>query len=224
AWRAEGREAPGCGTSRNPGPHGPRLAALLLVEQRQAGGEAVDEVLPADGAELAHGEEAGQRQRAEQRLHGAGVVVGLVEQPGPAAVAAEEECPRGAGRALASGVLQEQAEVLVGRAGVADVELHRLADADAVAEDQGAALTVQAEDVADQEVAAAERVLVLVDDQADVRALPDELLVARAQLLPELLELDRRGLATQLQDGVLVGAGDDQRLADGPAALRDDAP
>src|SRR5262245_58374191 len=52
-----------------------------FIEQGDAGGEPVNEVLPADRAELALGEEPRQRDRAGLGPHGSGVVVGLGEQP-----------------------------------------------------------------------------------------------------------------------------------------------
>ena len=64
-----------------------------LLEQGNAGGEAVDEVLAADGADLPHGEEAGDRDRAKELANDRNVVVGLGEEPGATAVASEQEGP-----------------------------------------------------------------------------------------------------------------------------------
>ena len=137
----------------------------------------MDEVLAADGADLAHGEEAGDGDRAEDLVDQAHVVVGLVEEPGAAAVASEEQGTRRAGRwpdcrAQRAGF----AQVLVGGLGVADVELDGLADADQVGDRDGPGV-VGPDHVADQEVAALERLLVLVDHPADVQAVLDPPLV-----------------------------------------------
>ena len=65
---------------------------------------------------------------------------------------------------------EQQAEVLVGGGGVADVELHGLPDLDPVADRERAGVLVDAEHVAHEEVAAAEVEPVLVDDDAEVQA------------------------------------------------------
>ena len=66
--------------------------------------------------------------------------------------------------------LQQGVQILVGARGVADLELDRLPDADVVRDDERAALLLQAHDVADEEVAALEFALVLVEDASDVQA------------------------------------------------------
>ena len=128
----------------------------LLLEQRQAGGEAVDEVLAADGAELALGEEAGDRNGAGLGAEDARVVVGLVKQAGAAAVAAEDQRRPGPLLVRAQVELQQGVQVLVGCRGVADVELHRLTDAHPFRHRQRPTIADKAEDVADQEIAAPE--------------------------------------------------------------------
>ena len=105
-------------------------------------------------------------QRPEQLVDDAGVVVGHAEQAPSPPVAREQQ--RGARpRRRSSSV----AQVLVGGVGVADVELHGLADARRRRRPRCApVVAVGAEHVADEEVAAAEVGLVLVDDEADVQA------------------------------------------------------
>src|SRR5690606_12709901 len=62
----------------------------LGPEERQAGGEAVDEVPAPDGPELAGAEHARHRRLAEVLGDHRGVVVGRPEQPAAAAVAGED--------------------------------------------------------------------------------------------------------------------------------------
>src|ERR1043166_3761670 len=120
-------------------------------------------------------------------------------------------------------VMAEQlAKILIGRVGVANVELHGLADANVVGDAHGAGVPIDTDDVADEEVAALEAVLVLVDDQTDVHTVLDEVAFLTVEFLPELLELGERGLAAEFLDDVFVALGDDEVLADGPASLRDD--
>ena len=57
-----------------------RPAPALATEDREAGGEAVQEVLPADGADLTGTERAGQRERTEEVVDEPGVVPGGAEQ------------------------------------------------------------------------------------------------------------------------------------------------
>ena len=84
---------------------------------------------------------------------------------------------------------QQQPQVFVRGVGVADVELHGLADADSVGDDQGAGGAVEAVEVADEEVTPVEVVLVLVHDQPDVRPLAEEFLVAGGQFVEHFLDL-----------------------------------
>src|SRR6516162_8084341 len=60
-------------------------AALSMLERHHARGKAVDEVLPADRAQLALRDKAGQRQVARLAADRPGVVVRLREQAGAAA-------------------------------------------------------------------------------------------------------------------------------------------
>src|SRR5436309_14521143 len=62
-------------------------SSILLHEQRQRGGIAVEEILFTDGADLAIAEEAGQAQRAKVFLHLAGIVARLAKEPLAASVA-----------------------------------------------------------------------------------------------------------------------------------------
>ena len=62
-----------------------------LLEECDARREAVHEVLAADRADLAHGEEAGDRDRTEDLVDQAHVVIGLVEEPRAATVAGEQQ-------------------------------------------------------------------------------------------------------------------------------------
>ena len=64
-------------------------SVLRGLEEGDAGGEAVEEVFLADGAELSGGEEAGCGEVAEGGADGGRVVVGLVEEAGAAAIAGE---------------------------------------------------------------------------------------------------------------------------------------
>src|SRR5262249_44757911 len=97
-----------------------------------------------------------------------------------------------------------------------------LAHADVIVDRQGARLAVEAVDVAHQEIAALEFALIFVHHQAHVQPLLEEVLLARAQPLPDFLKLQQRRLAAQFADDVVVPLGDDEMPADRPATLRYD--
>src|SRR5262245_24881388 len=184
-----------CGRSAGEPTGGPAPAGPLRLrgEQGQAGGEPVHVVAPPDGPDLAGAERTGQRDRPEQLLHQPGVVVGEPEQVPAPAVTGEEE------RAVGTpGAGQEHAQVLVGAARVPHLELHGLTDLDDVTHRQRSGVLVAAEDVPDEEVAAAELVPLLVDDDAEMQSLPEQrpLLVTRRR--GQLLQARERGLAAQL--------------------------
>src|SRR2546430_1898866 len=60
-------------------------------EQRDAGGEPVQEIAPAHWPDLARAERAGDRERAEQLVEDRRVVVGDLEEAAAAPVAGEQE-------------------------------------------------------------------------------------------------------------------------------------
>ena len=74
----------------------------------------MQERAPADGADLAHGEESGDGERAEDVVDRGDVVVGFGEEAGAAAVAAEQERPAdsGAGTCLPLEVIRGTGEIL----------------------------------------------------------------------------------------------------------------
>src|SRR4029077_18542795 len=95
-------------------------------EEGEAGREPVQEVAGADRAEFPGAEAPRQGEGAEELVDDAGVVGGPPGEPLPPPVAGEEDGGVGLGRG------QEVAEVLVGRAGVADLELHGAPDGNVV--------------------------------------------------------------------------------------------
>ena len=109
-------------------------------------------------------------------------MVRLSEQPRSAAGAGEQQCPGGAAAAEGGGFpLQGAPEILIGRVGVPDVELHGLAHLHLLSHRDGSRSGVGAGDAADQEVPLARLGLVLVDDHPHVRALGEQLLLPVGQ-------------------------------------------
>ena len=72
----------------------PSASRPLLFEEGDAGREAVQAVVGADRTDFPLREEAGSRDRPEAFGDAAGVVMGLVEEPGATAVAGEDEGAR----------------------------------------------------------------------------------------------------------------------------------
>ena len=68
--------------------------SVPLAEERDAGGIAVEEVVPADRADLTHGEKTAHRNPAHMLPDGRDVVVGGAEEPLAASVAADRKSTR----------------------------------------------------------------------------------------------------------------------------------
>src|SRR5205085_10430413 len=114
-------------------------------------------------------------------------------------------------------------QILVGPPRVTQIEMDRFTPAHVSLDSQRPGLAVQAEYIANEKIAALKFSLVLSNDAADVETLLKELLVARAQFLPELLQARQRRLAAELFDDIIVPPGDNHVLADRPATLGDNA-
>src|SRR3989442_6752292 len=200
----------------------PLLPPPPVPKQQYRCGEPVHEVAAATGAELARREESGDRDVPERRSDGVDVVVRPPEERFAAPVAREEQ--RAGDRALRAValVLERLAKILARGLGVADLELDRLPHLHHVADRDRADVAVDADEVADDEVAAAQLGLQLGRGLSDVEAAPHEELVSLARRAVELLDPFDRGLAAELEDDVLLGARHGERLADRPATLRHD--
>jgi len=103
------------------------------------------------------------------------------------------------------------------------VELHRLSDTHPISNRQRPARPIDPVQVANQEIATPEGVLVFVQHQADVRAALEQLLIARRQSLVKVPQLLERRPAAEFDDDVVLTLRDDQGRPDRPAALGDDA-
>src|SRR5690349_7356444 len=155
-----------------------RRRRLVVPEECEAGGMAVDEVGATDGAELAGSEETGDGCGGEQLAGDADVVAGLLEHAGAAAVATEQQgARRWIGRRHR--LIEQQSEVFVCGSGVADVVLDGLADADLAVDGDRAGLVVNAHEIPHEEIAAAEGVAVFADRLAEEQAVAEQLLLLR---------------------------------------------
>ena len=119
----------------------------------------------------------GDRERAEEPVDEAGVVVGHAEEVPPAPVAGEQRARRGR-RAPASSSRRSSSAAAASRTWNCTV----WPTVDLVADRERARFGVGADDVAHEEVAAAELGLVLVDDETDVQPVTEQLALVVARL------------------------------------------
>lgn len=181
----------------------------------------MQDVPPSDWTDLSRAEEACDGDFGMRLLEHRDVVIRCTEEASAPSVAGEEECTfRPAARRQGAG-FEQPAQVLVGAAGIPEVELHRCPDGDDVADGDGAVLLVDAEQVTDPEVSLAEVGPRLVDDDPDLQAALGELparIVKGAEGVYEPLECRLPG---EFDDLVRLGGSDDQWRSDRAAPLRD---
>ena len=191
-------------------------------EDRHGRGEGVQEVLPADRADLAGGEEAGGGRAREDARDGVGVVVGRAEHAASAAVAGEHERAgrRAAPKRLHRGC-QRLDEVAVGAVGVAGVQADDLARAHVRADRDGARRGVGARQPADEEVALQVVGLVDVDDDAHQQPARRPVRCPRARGPRSSRGASRARACPPAPDHVALGGGHRELRADGRRALRD---
>src|SRR5699024_11035094 len=113
-----------------PGRSGPVLCRTSGGESQKTGGEGVHVVDAADRADLPRREETRDRDVAQRTAHGERVVIRVWEHRLAAPVTGEQQ-PRAHTMARTE-LGQALGEVLVGGAGVAHLETHRLTDLDHV--------------------------------------------------------------------------------------------
>ena len=181
----------------------------------------MQEVLPAHRPEFPSAEEPGHRDLAQGLRQQPGVVVGFGEHPRAAAGAGEQQrpgrlagCPgprlpapgRGAGPHWPNGRPARG----TARSGPPELAAHR----------DGSRVGIGAGDAADQEVSLAGFGPELVDDDTQVRAAGEQLLLPARQRRGQFPQPRQRRPPGQLDDQVAVGAGDDVRVPDRAASLR----
>src|ERR687898_487190 len=185
-----------------------------VLEHEHAGGEPVDEAAAADRPDLAGAEHPGEGRGVEQIVDHTSVVVRLAENPLTTSVAREHQ------RAVAVPAREHGAKVLVGGGRVPHVELDGGADVDLLAHRQRPAAPVCTQDRANEEVATAERLAVLVYGDAEVQPRRQQGPLAGAGRPHQIVEPIQRRQSRELVHEVALGPGHDHRLADRPAPLR----
>ncbi len=196
---------------------GPGATLRAGSEDGSAGRLAVHERPPADGADLSSSKEPSQRRLIEAGGECLGIMVRSWKQPAAAAVAGEEHHARRLRLELLA--VEKELQVFASRLGISNMQLHRLANANLVVDDQSANTLVGLHDVADEEIAAAESGLVFVDDDAEEDTLGQELALRFGKLAGDFLtDLDRRPTA-EFEDHVVANLGHHDVGANRSAAL-----
>ena len=178
-------------------------------------------VFPADWANFPLGKEAGDWQWAKHLLQAAGVMAGRFKHSAAATITGKDQA---ASRTGAGGPPKQFDQIVVGGGGIPDMKLHGLPGPDAVADGDHAGLGVSSDNISHQKVTPFEAVLILAGNPADMERAADQLSVVIVEGAVELLKLCESWLPAKCEDHVVFGFGDDERLADRPAALRDDRP
>ena len=166
---------------------------------------------------MAKGKKQGAPSRAEQVEE---TVIGGAEETLPPTIAGEQHRPEGL-RSQLLGVEQEL-QIFAGGRRVADMELDRVTGVAHLPRDDAPSFLVVAEHGAHEKIAPPEMTLVLVDDGADEQALLEQFLVLVGHLRAQVSEHVDRGLTAQFENQVLLGFGDQKRLAERTATLADD--
>ena len=180
-----------------------RQAARITAEDGEAGGEAVQEVAAADRADLAGAERARERQRAEQLVDDAGVVVGRAEEVPTAPVAGEQRARRAASlgrRATRAGPRRPRAASRTWNCTVWPTSTSSPTASAPVS-------LIGAEHVAHEEVAALEVGRCSSTTRPRCSPCTDQLAVVVARLGRAVLEPRHRGLAGELVDEVPLARG-----------------
>src|SRR5690349_15335408 len=135
----------------------------ILSDDNKTRSIAVDEVLLPYGPYFPVGEEPGDRQRPLMVLDRLGIMVRLAVEVPPAAAAGDEKT---AARLLRLGghSVQEMIEILRRGLGVADLELQGLPHLEQRTHHQRIRVGIEPHQIADEEIAALEGILLLVHD------------------------------------------------------------
>ena len=171
-------------------------------------------VAPADRPDAPRHHEARDRGAAEPVAGGADVAVRAAEQRPPLGAGEEQRAP-----STRLTRVEQEGEVLGGRAGVAQLEPHGPADLHDVADDQRAGRLVGVEDAADEEVVPRVLVDVLVDDDAEVQPTGRRAAARERVRAHHLGQPHQRRRSGQLVEHVALRAGDRHRRPGRAAAL-----
>ena len=178
----------------------------------------------ADRTDFSVAEKSGEADRSEFLLDEDGVVVRRAEKIFSATVAGAKAAAVNRRAAEFFFRAREQfTHVLGRRRRVAPLELDGLSRARQRADGEHAGIRIAADEVAHKKITAMKILEVFVDDEADEQIAARLLLVGGRKFLDRVGQHRVGGTVRDLVDQILFDARERPRLADGRAALRDDA-
>ena len=137
-------------------------------EDDHASRVAVQEIASPDWANLSLREKTSRGERPEALLHDSTIVMGLAKEALSTPATTEQEGSKRWILVLRAIRSQEKMQVVAGRFGIAEMELHGLAFLNHVSDCDGPGLLIRSNKVTNEEVAPLEMTLVLIDDDAKV--------------------------------------------------------
>ena len=195
----------------------------ILLKERQACSEAVEEIPPAYRADLAGGKKTSERDFTELPSNGSSVVIGHLEELAPAPITAKKESSQGVG-ARSTGLAEQNLEILARGLRISQVKLNRHSWLDQIRHEDGSFFTKEADDVSNQKVATAVLPLAGIDRETKVEPALEHRPLDEGQFANLLSKLFERWTAPQLENAVAVRLGDHEVLPKGAAALRNKRP
>lgn len=139
---------------------------VRLGEDDHAGRVAVQEIAPPDRTDLSLREKSSRGERPEALLHDSTIVMGLAKEALSTPATTEQEGSKRRILVLRAIRSQEKVQVVAGRFGIAEMELHGLAFLNDVSDGDSPGLLIRSNEVTNEEVAPLEMTLVLIDDDA----------------------------------------------------------
>jgi len=184
----------------------------------------VQKIPVADGADLAIAKEAGEAQGPKLLLDVARIVARDAKQARAAPVAATKAAAQNlASLQVCASTREKVGNVFRACGGIAALKLNGLTGTGERADGEGAGVGVGADEVADEEIAAMKFIEVFVDDESHKKIALAFLLFRRRKLLNGVDENLVGGAVGDLVDDVLLGFRNGPCVADGSAALGNDA-
>ena len=145
-----------------------RLTGVRFRENDHAGRVAVQKIAPPDRTNLSLREKSSRRERPEALLHDPTIVMGLAKESLSTPATTEQEGSKRGILVLRSIRSQEKVQVVAGRFGIAEMELHGLAFLNDISDGDSPGLLIRSDEVTNEEVATLEMTLMLIDDDAKV--------------------------------------------------------
>lgn len=137
-------------------------------EDDHAGRVAVKEIASPDRTDLSLREKSSRGERPEALLHDSTIVMGLAKEALSTPATTEQKGSKRRILVLRAIRGQEKVQVVAGRFGIAEMELHSLSFLNDISDGDSPGLLIRTDEVTNEEVAPLKMTLVLIDDDAKV--------------------------------------------------------